>query len=109
MGRGQQKEHSQTTAHGASGRGLCGNLMKITVTVKPGSKKGPLVEKTDDGLIVYVREPAVEGKATAVATKLLAEHFGVPKTTVRLRGGAMSRRKVFEIDESSKPRRREDT
>ena len=74
--------------------------MKVTVTVKPGSKKGPLVQKSDDGLIVvYVREPAIDGKATAATLKLLAEHFGVPKTTVTLQSGATSWRKVFEIDQ----------
>lgn len=73
--------------------------MKIIVTVKPGSKKGPLVEKADDGLIVYVREQAIEGRATAAAAVLLAEYFDVPKTTVRLKSGATSRHKVFEIDD----------
>ena len=33
----------------------------LTVLVKPGSRKGPLVEDGPDGvLVVYVREPAVE-------------------------------------------------
>ena len=35
----------------------------ISVRVKPGSRKGPLVETDDDGtLVVYVREPAVEAR-----------------------------------------------
>ena len=46
---------------------MASEALKIAVTVKPGSKKGPLVEKADDGLIVYVREQAVDGKATAAA------------------------------------------
>ena len=36
----------------------------IVVKVKPGSRKGPLVEVGSTGeLTIYVREPAVDGKA----------------------------------------------
>lgn len=72
--------------------------MKVTVTVKPGSKKGPLVEAANGGLVVYVREPAVNGKANAAATKLLASHYGVPKSAVRLRRGATAHHKTFEVE-----------
>lgn len=71
----------------------------VTVTVKPGSKKGPLVETADDGsLTVYVRERALEGKATEAVTKVLADHLGVPKSRVTLISGATSRIKRFQVD-----------
>ena len=71
----------------------------VVVTVKPGSRKGPLVETGDDGaLTIYVREPAVEGKATEAAARLLAEHLGVPRSRVRLASGATSRIKRFRVD-----------
>jgi uncharacterized protein YggU (UPF0235/DUF167 family) len=71
----------------------------VVVTVKPGSSKGPLVEAADDGsLTVYVRERAVEGKATEAVIRVLAEHFGVPKTRVALVSGATSRIKRFRVD-----------
>ncbi|MCW1956941.1 MAG: DUF167 domain-containing protein [Mycobacterium sp.] len=70
----------------------------ITVQVKPGSKKGPLVEVADDGsLTVYVRERAVEGKATEAVTKVLAAHLGVAKSRVELISGATSRVKRFRV------------
>lgn len=70
----------------------------VTVTVKPGSKKGPLVETADDGsLTLYVRERAIEGKATEAVIRLLAEHLGVPKSRVALVSGATSRVKRFQI------------
>lgn len=72
--------------------------MKVGVVVKPGSKKGPLVEETSEGLTVYVREPAVDGKANAAVVKLLAGHFGVPKSAVRLLRGDTARHKIFEVD-----------
>ncbi len=71
----------------------------IKATIKPNSRKGPLIETLDDGTLqLYVRAPAVEGKANRAAIELLAEHYGVPKSAVRLAAGATSRHKRFEID-----------
>ncbi|GAB2670513.1 DUF167 domain-containing protein [Nocardia goodfellowii] len=71
----------------------------VRATVKPNSRKGPLVETAADGtLTLYVRAPAVEGKANKAAIELLAEHYGVSKSSVRLIAGAGSRFKRFEID-----------
>jgi uncharacterized protein YggU (UPF0235/DUF167 family) len=70
----------------------------VVVTVKPGSKKGPMVEVADDGsLTVYVRERAIEGKATEAVARVLAEHLGVPKSRVALVSGATSRVKRFRV------------
>ncbi|WP_405489438.1 DUF167 domain-containing protein [Nocardia sp. NBC_00511] len=71
----------------------------VRAIIKPNSKKGPLVEPLDDGTLqLYVRAPAVEGKANKAACELLADHFGVAKSAVRLTAGATSRFKRFEID-----------
>lgn len=71
----------------------------VVVTIKPGSRKGPLVETAEDGsLTIYVREPAIEGKATAAAARLLAGHLGVAPSAVTLASGATSRIKRFRVD-----------
>ncbi|GAT11261.1 DUF167 domain-containing protein [Mycolicibacterium novocastrense] len=76
-----------------------GAAMIVVVRVKPGSAKGPLVEVDDAGeLTVYVRERAVDGKATKAVTKLLAEHFGVAPSRVTLVSGTTSRIKRFTIE-----------
>ncbi|VEG54859.1 PE-PGRS family protein [Mycolicibacterium aurum] len=70
----------------------------ISVRVKPGSRKGPLVETSADGeLTIYVREPAVDGKANAAVIRLLAEHLGVPRSRIELAAGASSRLKRFRV------------
>ncbi len=70
------------------------------ITVKPGSKKGPLVETSPSGeLTVYVRERAVDGAANDGVIKLLAAHFGVPKSRVTIVRGHTSRQKLVDIDE----------
>ncbi|HKP42690.1 DUF167 domain-containing protein [Mycobacterium sp.] len=71
----------------------------ISVRIKPGSRKGPLVEIGADGeLTVYVREQAVEGKANEAVTKLLAAHFNVPRSSLELVSGRTSRVKRFRIE-----------
>jgi uncharacterized protein (TIGR00251 family) len=70
----------------------------ISVRVKPGSRKGPLVEVGCDGeLTVYVREPASEGKANEAVVKLLAKHLGVAPSRLDLVSGASSRVKRFRV------------
>lgn len=73
--------------------------MKVAVTVKPGSKKGPLVEQANDGsLTVYVRERAIEGAANAAVIKLLAAHYGVAKSRITLVAGGKAKRKLIEVE-----------
>jgi uncharacterized protein YggU (UPF0235/DUF167 family) len=70
----------------------------VFVKVKPGSRKGPLVEVGPDGhLTIYVREPAINGKANEAATQLLAAHLQLPKSRVELVSGATSRLKRFRV------------
>lgn len=76
--------------------------MKIRVSVKPNSKKGPLVvEKSDENgkfLEVFVREPAIEGKANLAIREILHQKFSVAKTKITLKNGAKSKFKIFEIE-----------
>lgn len=71
----------------------------ITVRVKPGSAKGPLVQTEPDAtLTIYVRERAADGKANAAVLRLLAEHLGLPRARITLVAGATARIKRFRID-----------
>ena len=73
--------------------------MKINITIKPNSKKGPEITTQSDGsLIIYVREIAVEGKANEALIRLLAKHFEVAKTRISIVSGHTSRSKVIEIN-----------
>ena len=73
--------------------------MKIPVTIKPNSRHREEVVVGSDGVyIIYTKAPAIEGRANAAAIKLLAQHFGVSKSQIRLLHGATSKHKVFNID-----------
>lgn len=73
--------------------------MKISVHIKPNSRhREEVVKNDDDTLTVYVKAPAIEGQANAAAIKLLAKHFKVASSNVKLVRGATSKYKIFEID-----------
>ena len=72
--------------------------MKIKVKVKPNSKTEEL-GREGDSFILKVKEPAREGKANQAVIKLLAEHFSVSKSQVRILTGFRSRNKVIEVME----------
>ena len=70
--------------------------MKVRVEVKPNSK-APGVEVAADHLIVRVKEPPKEGKATEAVLRAVADHYGVAFRDVRLVSGATGRHKVLEL------------
>ncbi len=73
--------------------------MKIPARIKPNSRhREEVVVGSDGTYIIYTKAPAIEGRANAAAIKLLAQHFGVSKSQVRLLRGATSKHKVFDID-----------
>jgi len=72
--------------------------MKIQVKVKPNSKTEELSQE-GDSFIARVREPPKEGKANQAVIKLLAAHFGVRQSQVRILSGFRSRNKVIEVEE----------
>ena len=76
--------------------------MDVTIRVKPGSRKGPLVEALEGdpaaSLTVFVRERAVDGAANAGVVEALAAHYGVPRSRVHILRGESSRVKRVRID-----------
>ena len=70
--------------------------MKIHVRVKPNSRTEEVSQEADS-FIVKVKEPPKEGKANEAVTKLLAEHFGVPRSQVKILSGFKSKNKVVEV------------
>jgi uncharacterized protein (TIGR00251 family) len=72
--------------------------VKIKVKVKPNSRTEEL-RREGDSFIAEVKEPPKEGKANQAVIKLLAQHFGIPQSQVRILSGFRSRNKVFEVAE----------
>lgn len=75
--------------------------MQVYVIIKPNSKhREGVLEGEGGALVVHTKAPAVENKANIAAARLIAEHFGVSKTSVKLLRGQKSKYKVFEVSKS---------
>ena len=73
--------------------------MRITVKIKPNSKKEEIKKIDDKNFIVAVKEPPVDGKANKALVKALAKHFKVSSSSVRIASGHASKQKIIEISE----------
>lgn len=71
--------------------------MKITVRVIPRAKFNRVEVQPDGSIRVHTTTAPTDGKATADVKKMLAEHYDVPKTSIKLIRGETSRDKVFEF------------
>ncbi len=70
--------------------------VRISVNVKPGSSKN-LVEETDQGLRVWLRAQPQDGKANWALVCVLAEHYGVAKSEIKILTGHTSKGKLVEV------------
>lgn len=73
--------------------------MRLSVTVIPNARRPRVATGPDGRLRVAVTAPAREGRANAAVIDLLAEHFGVARSTVRIVRGATSRHKIVALGE----------
>jgi uncharacterized protein (TIGR00251 family) len=71
--------------------------MKVTVLVKPNSKKESVEVLEDGTYTVRANASPVEGAANERVIELLAEYFRRPKRAVALLRGHHSKKKIFEI------------
>jgi uncharacterized protein YggU (UPF0235/DUF167 family) len=70
--------------------------VKISVLVKPNKTLNSVIE-SPEGLTVTLRAKPEKGKANAALICVLAEHFQVPKDSVRISAGGSGRRKIVQI------------
>lgn len=72
-------------------------MRRITVIVKAGTSVNKVIDKGDDLFQVFTTEKAQGGKANKATLKLLAKHFSVGSSMVRIVFGQTSKEKVVEI------------
>jgi len=73
--------------------------MIIEIKVIPGAKKNFIKPVEGQVTKVYVRAPAVEGKANAHLVAFLADHFAVRKSQIEIIKGLKSRFKTIKISD----------
>ncbi len=72
-------------------------MARISVTVKPQAKNEEVRKIAEGEYVALVRAPAREGKANEALIELLADHFSVAKSSVKIIRGQRSRKKLVEI------------
>ena len=72
-------------------------VARVTVIVSPGAPRTDLVGRHGDAWKLRVAAPAERGKANAELREWLADALDVPRSAVRVAGGAASRRKAVDI------------
>ena len=70
--------------------------MMLNVGVIPNARKNEII-KDGNTFRVRLSAPAAEGKANSALIELLAEHFGVKKSAVKIVKGIKSRNKLVEL------------
>jgi len=70
--------------------------VRIRVKVIPNSRSEEITRQGDE-FIVRVKEPPKEGRANSAVIKLLAEHFGVSRDSIKISAGLRSRHKIIEV------------
>lgn len=70
----------------------------MQVRVKPNAKDSSLTEGEDGVWQARLKAPPVDGKANQELIKLIAKHFGCPKSSVSIRSGASGRMKLVRVD-----------
>ena len=70
--------------------------MIVNVRVTPRARVQKIVANGDI-LRVYTNVAPADGKANAAVIEMLAKHYGVPKSSIRIVRGETSHDKVIEI------------
>jgi uncharacterized protein len=78
--------------------------MKIAVKVQPRASKEQLIHNPDGSVKVYLRTSPVDGKANAALIDILAKHYDVKKSDIRIITGKQSRNKIIELVGVNEPR-----
>ena len=74
------------------------NMSVIFVNAKPGSKKTEVVKLDDNHFEIRVQEPPEKNRANNAIVKALSDHLGIPKSRIKMVGGAKGKFKVLEIE-----------
>ena len=69
----------------------------LTLHIQPGAKKTEVAGEHGDALKIRLAAPPVDGKANAALIAFVADRLGVAKSSVSLKSGQTSRRKVLEV------------
>jgi uncharacterized protein (TIGR00251 family) len=72
-------------------------VVTVDIAAKPRSSREGVGPVQGDRLVVSVNAPPVDGKANEAVIRVLAEPFGVPRSSVTIIRGETGRKKTVRI------------
>lgn len=73
-------------------------MIRYTILAKPNAKHSKIEEVDGRTLKVWIDAPAREDAANDRLIDLLANHFGIAPTRIRIKRGATAKTKLVEIN-----------
>lgn len=73
-------------------------MARIYAKVSPRSSKNEVIKTSEGEYKVKLTAPPVDGEANEMLIDILAEHFGVRKSSLRIIGGKTARIKIIDVD-----------
>jgi uncharacterized protein (TIGR00251 family) len=70
----------------------------LDLHVQPGAKRSEFAGRHGERVKIRLAAPAVDNKANEALVDFLAQHYGVPRRSVRIAAGLKSRQKRVVID-----------
>ncbi|PIR21721.1 MAG: YggU family protein [Deltaproteobacteria bacterium CG11_big_fil_rev_8_21_14_0_20_45_16] len=74
------------------------NILKLTIHLRPNSKKEAIEKIGENEYKIKVSAPAVDGKANSKLIKLLSESFGWRPSSISILKGHTSRKKIIQVE-----------
>lgn len=74
-------------------------MRKINLRVIPRAKQNKITTDDDGRLRVHITAAPVDGAANDAVIKILAGHFNVPRSQIKIVRGGTARDKIIEIPE----------
>lgn len=74
-------------------------MTKLQVKVKPNARESSLASQEDGSWLAQLKSSPVDGKANKELIALIAAHYSLRKTQVRIKTGTTGRFKLVEIDD----------
>ncbi len=72
-------------------------FIAFEVKVIPGASSDKVLSLSASAFKVYLKAKALEGKANEALLRVLSDHFGVPKSRIKIVRGEKSRNKLIKI------------
>jgi uncharacterized protein len=78
-------------------RAMSTTRLRISVLVKTQARNQALTKIADNEYTISVHAPPIKGKANDAVIQILAKHFAVPQSCVKIIRGQSARKKLIQI------------